>query len=148
MGSLGWTEFPFILILMSFLEVITKKHFEHPTYLTSSGVTFLKSFFIRCLSAQCEHTVPVFSHFNAERQHVTQFFILGFFTEFISMYVYNFPILLYCYLIFFYKTYDLFIQFPIIGNLDACKLLPYKHRFINYLYIHVMFACVLSFSVG
>ena len=148
MESLGWTEFPFILILMSFLEVIMKEHFEHPTYVTSARVTFLKSFFICCLSAQCEHTVPVFTRFNAERQHVIRFFILGFFTEFIPMCVYNFPILLYCYLIFFYKTYDSFIQFPIIGNLDACKLLPYKHRFINFLCIHVMFACILSFSVG
>lgn len=134
---------------MSFLEVRTKKkHFEHPTYLTSFGVAFLKLFFICCLSAQCEHIVLVFTHFSAERQHVIQFFILGFFTEFISMCVYNFPILLYCYLIFFFKTYDLFIQFPIIGNLDICKLSPYKHCFINYSCIHVMFACILSFSVG
>lgn len=125
-----------------------KKHFEHPTYLTSARVTFLKLFFISCLSAQCEHTVLVFTHFNTERQHVIQFFVLCFFIEFVSMCIYNFPILLYCYLILFYKMYDLFIQFLIIGNLDVCNLLPYKYWFINYLCIHVMFACILSFSVG
>ena len=114
-----------------------KKHFENPTYLPPSESPFKNSFSHVYLPST--NTDSQFS-LTQKGSLLYSSLLWVFFTEYIFMCVHNFPILLYCYLIFYSKAYyNLFNQCPIVGNLGKfLNLCHHKHCFINFSCIHVI----------
>lgn len=116
-----------------------KKHFENPAYLSLSDSPFKNSFSHVYLPST--DTDSQFSLILTQKGSMLYSSLpWAFFTEYIFMCVHNFPILLYCYLIFYSKAYyNLFNQFPIVGNLGKfLNFCRHKQCFINCSCIHVI----------
>lgn len=133
----GQTTLSFILIFLSF-PAVTGRYNEEALWKSSllpvPESALWRHFHMLCICPVWTHRLSF--HLFEPRKATHTVLSLDFFTESVSTSLHNFPILLYCYLIFSYKTYhNLFSQFSIVGHLDFSKLLQ-SQTLLHWLFLY------------